>query len=211
MQAVYRSFLIAALCVAVSVFMVAGISHAKGGSPVSKVKVNVKAELEPFDTSPTPDAEGQARHHKEMRKGVIKKDEFKGMVTIPFPSPVIGDTRENATNADVRLILSRDNIDYAECRLKFQKFEVEDDDEEDDDDDDEDNGGIQAHFRVHVRTKHGVPRAKKGTCDINLTTAAIELGVPDVQAGDLATVTVVTDPNNRGADIDFLEGDFETP
>ncbi|MBZ0170448.1 hypothetical protein MELA_02953 [Candidatus Methylomirabilis lanthanidiphila] len=202
MRTFYGSLLAAALCVAISVFMFAGVSQAKGGSPVSKVKVHVRADLEPFDTSPAPDAEGQARHHKEIRKGIIKKDEFKGMVKIPVPSPDLGITKENVEHADVRLILSRNNTDYAECRLKFHEIEAEDDD---------DDGGVQAHFSIHVRTKHGVPRAKKGTCDINLATIAIDLGVPDAQAGDLATATLVTDPNNRGADIDFLEGDFETP
>ncbi|CBE69448.1 MAG: hypothetical protein F9K13_09455 [Candidatus Methylomirabilis oxygeniifera] len=203
MQALYRNLLVTTLCVAVSVLMFDGVSHANGGHSVSKVKVKVRAELEPFDTSPEPDAEGQARHHKEIRKGVIKKDEFKGMVTIPVPSPDLGITRDNAKNADVRLILSHDTIDYAECLLKFGGFEDEDDDSDDDDE------AAQAHFRVHVRTKHGAAVAKKGTCDINLTTVAVDLGVPDVQDGDLATITLVTDSNNRGTDIDFLEGTFE--
>lgn len=204
MQAVYRSLLVAALCVAVSVFMVNGISHAKGGSPVSKVKVHVRAELEPFDTSPEPDADGKVRHHKEVRKGVTKKDEFKGKVKIPVdPASALGLVDEtSAENADIRVILRRNNTDYAECLLEFEEFEEEDDD---------DDEGVQAHYRIHVRIKKGAAIAKKGTCDIDLTTVAINLGVPDVVAGDIATVTLVTNPNNRGADIDFLEGIFEKP
>lgn len=219
MQAVYRSLLVAALCVAVSVFMVAGISHAKGGSHISKVKVHVRANLEPCgavtpatspcdpaSTPPEPNAEGKVWRHKEARKGVTKKDEFKGVVKIPVDSAsalgIVDET--SAENADIRVILSRNGADYAECRLELE--EIEEDEEEDGDDE-----GVQAHYRVHVRIKKGAAIAKKGTCDINPTTAAIDLGVPDVQAGDLATVTVVTDPNNRGADIDFLDGDFETP
>lgn len=203
MRAFYRNLLTVALCVAISVFMVAGIGHANGSHSVSKVKINVRAELEPFDTSPVTDAEGMARHHKEIRKGVVKKDELKGMVKILVPASALGITNEEtAEHADIRLILSRNGADYAECLLEFDEIEAEDDDDDEE---------VQAHFRVHVRTKHGVPRAKKGTCDVDLTTAAIDLGVPDVQAGDLGTVALITDPNNRSLDVDFLDGIFEKP
>ncbi len=198
MHALYRSLLVTALCVAVSGFMFAGTGSANGGSPVSKLKVHVKAELEPFDTSPEPDAEGTMRHVKEVRKGVIKVDKFKGTVKIPIPASALGIVDEaSAENADIRLILSHAGTDFAECRLVFDEIEGEDDDDDDDE--------LQAKFKVHVRIKKGTPQAKKGVCDIDLLTPDIQSGVPDARVDDVATVTLVT----GGTPTDFLEGTFE--
>ncbi|WP_337286899.1 hypothetical protein [Candidatus Methylomirabilis sp.] len=62
--------MVTTLCVALSVFMFEGVSHANGGS---HVKLKARAELEPFGASPEPDAEGKARHNKKVnKKGVLK-------------------------------------------------------------------------------------------------------------------------------------------
>ncbi len=192
MRVLYKSLVATILCVAVSVFMFADISQAKkggsSGSSSSKVKIDVRAELETFDESPEPDAEGQARHKKETRtrngETTTKKDEFKATVKIPVPSPALGITDEaSAENADIRLILRREDADFAVCFLEFQ--EIEDDDE--------------AEFKVDVRIKKGALREKKGMCTM---TADGSHDIPDAQAGDVATATV-----NGGTAI--LQGTFE--
>lgn len=180
MRALYRSLVVTTLCVAVSVFMFDGVSHANGGS---QVKLKVRAELEPFDTSPEPDAEGKARHNKKVnKKGVLKKDEFIATVEIPIdPASALGIVdRASAENADIRLILSRDGAPFAECLLEFREFDGDD----------------EAKFKVDVRIKKGALREKKGAC--NVSTGP---GVPDAQAGDVATA--------RTGGIDFLQGTFE--
>ena len=208
MRVLYKSLVVTTLCVAVSVFMLADVSHAK----VSKVKVHVVADLEPCGaaapttspcdpagTPPAPDAEGRMRRIKEIRKGVIKVDKFKGTVKIPIPASALGIVDEaSAENADIRLILSRNGTDFAECLLEFDEIDEDDDDDE-----------LQAQFKVHVRIHKGTTQAKKGVCDIDLETSDIQSGVPDSQSGDVATATFVIDPNTRGADVDFLQGTFE--
>jgi Fe-S cluster assembly iron-binding protein IscA len=206
MRALRRGLLVATICLAVSVFLSAGVSHAKSGS---EVKVEVEAELEPCGalapatspcatggTIPEPGAEGEAKHEKETKKGVVKKDEFKGEVRIPVdPASVLGIVDEAAAEgADVRLILSRAGVDIAECRLAFDEIEEEDDDDE-----------VQAEFKVDVRIKKGAVQAKKGECDIDLLTAGIQSGVPDAQADDVATARLVV----GGTPTDFLQGTFD--
>lgn len=213
MRALQRSLLVTTLCFAVSVFMSAGAGHANGGSSGSKVKVDVRAELEPCGavapatvpcdpagTPPEPDAKGKMRHQKEIRKGVLKKDEFKGNVKMRVhPASALGIVDEaSAENADIRLILSRNSTDFAECFLQFDEFDDDDDEEE-----------IQAVFKIHVRMKKGAVKVTKGVCDVDLGTAGIQSGVPDAQDGDLATATLVRNPADRTQDIDFLQDIFE--
>lgn len=179
MRALYRSLLVATLCVAVSVFMFDGVSDAKKGGG-SKVKLEVRAELEPFGSpAPEPDAEGKARHKKETRTKndvmTIKKDEFKAAVEFPVPSPGLEIADEAAAeDAEVLLILSRGGVDFATCLMEFD--EVEDD---------------EAEFKVDVRIRKDTLRERKGTCGGS---------VPDAQAGDVATATLNGTP--------FLQGTF---
>lgn len=209
MRTLPKRLLAAPLCLAVSVFMLAGVSYAKKGG--SKVKVEVEADLQPCGASalatspcdptgipPEPDAEGEAKHKKETRNGVIKKDEFKGKVKIPIDqNSQLGIIDEAAAEgADIRLILSRAGVDFAECRLAFDEIEAED-------------GEDRAEYKVDVRIKKGAVQAKKGVCDVDLTTAAIDSGVPDALADDVVTATLVTNPANRTLDVDFLQGTFE--
>lgn len=213
MRALRRGLLVTTICLAVSVFLSAGVSHAKKAD--SKVKVKVEADLQPCGAVPTatspcdpagtplePGAEGEAKHKKETQKGVVKKDEFKGTVKIPFPSTALGITDEDkAKAADVRLILSQAGTPFAECRLAFDKIEA-------DDDDDDDDAAVMAEYKVSVRMQKGTVQAKKGVCDVDLLTADIQSGVPDAQADDLVTATLVVDSTDRTKDVDFLQGTF---
>jgi hypothetical protein len=217
MQALRRRLLVTTICLAASVFLSTGVSHAKKGG--SKIKVKVEADLQPCGavapatspcdpagTPPEPDAEGTARHEKESKSGVVKKDEFKGKVKIPVdPSSQLGIIDEAAAEgADIRMILSRDDgtglfTDFAECLLALDEVEIE---EEDDDDGD----GVQAKYKVDVRIKKGAVQAKKGVCDIDLLAAGIQSGIPDAKAGDMVTATLVANPADRTLDVDFLQG-----
>jgi len=200
MRVMRRGLLVTTTCLAASVFLSAGVSHAKKSS--STVKVKVEADLHPCGavllatspcvtggTPPEPGAEGEAKHEKETKGGVVKKDEFKGTVKIPFPSPALGIIDETAAEgADIRLILSRLGVDFAECRLVFDEIEAEDDD---------DDVAVMAEYKVDVRIKRGAVQAKKGEC----TTMAGVSVVPDAQAGDVVTATTLG--------VDFLQGTFE--
>lgn len=199
-----------AVCIAVSAFLSAGVSEA-----AKKVKIEVEAELEPCGaispatspcdpsgTPPEPGAEGTVEHKQESQNSVVKKNEFKAEVKIPFPSAPLGITDEAAAeSADIRLILSHaDGSEFAECRLAFAEIESEDED------DDEDDSGVYAEYKVDVRIKKGVVQAKKGTCTLIDPPGP---GVPNAMAGDVATATLVSDSTNRILDVDFLQGPFE--
>lgn len=221
MRALRRGLLVTTICLAVSVFLSAGVSHAKKGG--SKVKVEVEAELQPCgassgttspcapgETPPEPNAEGEAKHEKETKKGVVKKDEFKGKVKIPVdPASALGIVDEAAAEgADIRLILSRPSADFAECRLVFDEIEEEDGEDGEDDDDD----AVMAEYKVDVRIKKGAVQAKKGEC----TTMAGVPVVPDAKAGDVVTATKVDlteaalNRSLRTLDVDFLQGTFDS-
>lgn len=230
MRTVQKRVLVGILSLTVSIFLLDGVSHAsksksKKSVKSSEVKVKVGAHLWPSATSPEPDAEGEAKHEKETKRGIVKKDEFKAKVKIPIdPTSALGIVDEiTAQNADVRVILSRAGADVAECRLKFDKIEYEDSDDEDsddDDDDDDDGNGLQAEYKVEVQLKKGTVRAKKGLCDVNVTNvdgagnAMIDSGIPDAQAGDVATAILVDstetakNPVDRLVDTEFLQGDL---
>lgn len=240
MQALRRRFLVTTICLAVSVFLSTGVSYARTSSSKVKAKkitiiekVKVGAELEPCgavapatspcDSTGTPlesDAEGTAGREKQSRNGVVQKDEFKGKLKIPVdPGSLLGMIDELAAEgADIRMILSRDDgtglfTDFAECRLVFDEIEVEDEAHEEDSE-------AYAEYKVDVRIKKGSVQAKKGVCDVNLTNvdetgnAIIDSGIPDAQANDVASATLVdpteTDKNpaDRTLDVDFLQGTF---
>jgi hypothetical protein len=76
----------------------------------------------------------------------------------------------------------------------------------------------EAEFLVDIRNllKKAtlLPRNLAGACDTDLATPGIQDGVPVVQAGDIATVTLVdpteaaVDTASRTLDKDFLQGTF---
>ncbi len=182
---------IAALFLMVSV---PSMSVAKGGGPGTE-NARVEAELVPCCGNPEPEAKGEARRKTQSKSGVVKSDTFRAKVEIPLPSVGLGIT--DPTTADIRLALSRAGLgDYAECFLEF-----DDDDQAMSDGDTE-----EAEFGLKIRLvmKKGTPvlRSMKGQCIIAQTG---QPGVPDVQAGDVATVNSVDSSAIRTP---FLEGTF---
>jgi hypothetical protein len=211
MRVMRRGLLVTTTCLAASVFLSAGVSHAKKSS--STVKVKVEADLHPCGavlpatspcvtggTPPELGAEGEAKHEKESKGGVSKKDEFKGTVKIPVSlTSALGIFDATAAGvADIRLILSKAGGDYAECKLAFYKIEAEDDD-------DDDAAAVMAEYKVNVLIKKGAVVAKKGGCTDMAGAGPI---VPDAQLDDVATATKVVNPLDRTLDVDFLQGTF---
>jgi hypothetical protein len=160
-------------------------------------RTEVRADLAPCCGNPEANAQGHAERKTVSKSGSIKKDRFSAEVEIPIPSAGLGIT--DPTTADVRLILSRGGVAYAECFLVL-------DDEAMDQEGDDDTPGATAEFQVKVMSTPRGEREIRGQCDIDLATAGVQAGVPDVQAGDVATARVV-DPSTS-TPVDFLEGTF---
>lgn len=195
--------LITTLCLTVSTFAFTGMSLAKGPK-AKKVKTEARAELTPCcgDPLPEPDAKGKAKRKTETRSNVVQNDEFEAKVKVPVPSTGLGIIDEaTATAADLRLILARSDTPYAECLLEFDEIETEDED-----------GEVQteAEYKVKVgaRLRKGVLvlQEDKGECDTDLAAEGVQAGVPAVQEGDVATVSIV--PPAPASAIPFLEGTF---
>jgi hypothetical protein len=193
----FRTAVVAAVFLVV--FTAPSISSADkgGGHHVSKTKV--EATLLPCCGNPEPNAHGDAQRATQSKDGALKADSFKTEVEIPVPSAGLGIT--DPTTADIRVVLSRAGADYAVCFLK-----LDDDNEMDGTDDDQ--AGADFQVKVALKIKDGTPVIKsgKGQCDVDLVTPDIQPGVPDVLAGDVATVSVFhADPAPATP---FLQGTF---
>ena len=182
-----------------SVVGIPSVGVADQGGHHDGVKTEVRAQLVPCCGNPEPQAHGKADAKTQSRDGVLQQARFQAGVEIPVPSTGLGIT--DPTTADIRLVLSRDGRDYAQCFLALDT-----DNEMDANDDDDD--GAEFEVKVALKVKNGTPvlKAGKGQCDINLTMANVQPGVPDVHAGDVATVSVFH-PSPAPA-TPFLQGTF---
>jgi hypothetical protein len=189
-----------------------GVASAKNGG--SSSNIDLKANLDPCCAAASENNDGNAEYRKQTSNGAPKQERFRTQAKVELPSAALGIVdAATAGAADVRVILTRNTVDYAECALDFdvidQEVEMED-------------GQTvivnEAEFAVDIRNQlkkgHLVVRAGKGTCDVDLTTPGVQAGVPAVQSGDTATVTLV-DPSEAGLapaartlDKDFLQGSF---
>jgi hypothetical protein len=192
-------------------------SLALWASPASAKTVNTefKTDLDPCCAAPADDNGGSAEYKKQVANGTTTKQErFRAQATIELPSAALGlATVADAQAADVRVILSRASVDYAECSLVMVDIDRETEIE-----DGEAVVKTEAEFLVDVRNllkkSSLLPRNLVGACDMDLSTPGIQDGVPAVQAGDAATVTLVdpseaaVDTASRTLDKDFLQGAF---
>lgn len=186
-------------------------------SPASAKTVNteVKTDLDPCCAAPADDNGGSAEYKKQVANGTTTKQErFRAQAKIELPSATLGlATIADAQAADVRVILSRASVDYAECSLLMVDI-----DQETEIEDGEPVVKTQAEFLVDVRNllkkSSLLPRNLVGACDTDLSTPGIQDGVPVVQTGDIATVTLIdpseaaVDTPSRTLDKDFLQGTF---
>ncbi len=169
--------------------------------------LELQTRLEPCCGTPAPQAEGQGERKIRDRNAdaIPERDRFKISVEIPIPSAGLGiTTPEQAASADVRAILSRNGTPYAECFLAFDNNT---------DDDGSDDDANRAQYKVDVEElqvkSRALRRQRKGRCDIDLGAVDVQVGIPNVEAGDVVTATVVKDSGNRSLDVDFLDGVFE--
>ncbi|MBI2839007.1 MAG: hypothetical protein HYX75_11865 [Acidobacteria bacterium] len=149
----------------------------------------LRAKLRAGTGDPEPELRGDARRRTQVA-GKGSKDEFKGRIDFPFPGNSLGiTTADAAASADIRLILGRDGIDYAECFLELDEDELAD----------------EAEFKVDIRARDGRLDEKKGTIDTDLSLPGIQAGLPAVQAGD--TVRAVL--KDAGGDLRLVDGLFK--
>jgi hypothetical protein len=189
--------------------------------------LRLQTRLEPCCVAAASRVEGQAERRLRDRNGdtIPERDRFKVTVEIPLPTPELGlTTPEQASSADVRVILSRGHSPYAECFLRLdgvvddsgnQSLHSSGDDDSGHDigDDNGTDSTARAQYKLDLELLQakGVKRLrqKKGTCDIDLTTEGRQSGMPNIQPGDVALATIVTNPADPATDIDFLEGTFD--
>lgn len=156
-------------------------------------KVKIRARLSDAVGVVT-DARGQAERELEQERKKAK-DSFKITVKVPVPSVIPALPSENeAANLALKATLARGGVPYALCSLSLDRF----------DDSDDDSSSVVAEYKVDLRSetkKNRVrSRNRKGSCDIDLSTAGDQLGIPDAIASDTVTI------NDGTADI--LVGTF---
>ena len=158
------------------------IGSAMGGP----ARTEITASMEPALWDPEPEAGGCLRRVTVRAHGVVTADRFRAIVKVPLPSPGLGiPTEASARTADIRLILSRGGLPYAERRLVFVRVQSEDQ--------------AEAEYRLDLRRAPGPHPAR--TAD-----APPGAGLPDLHRGDAVTAVLVVDPNDRAKDIEFLSG-----
>ena len=199
----------------VRVLAVAGLALWAAPASAKTVNTEFKTDLDPCCAAPADDNGGSAEYKKQVANGTTTKQErFRAQARIELPSAALGlATVADAEAADVRVILTRASVDYAECSLVMV-----DTDQETELEDGELVVKTEAEFLVDVRNilRKGslLPRNLVGACDTDLATPGIQDGVPVVQADDVATVTLVdptgaaVDTASRTLDKDFLQGTF---
>jgi len=184
-----KAIMLGTVWVALSLFVLSGAIYAKSSS--STVVTKFETELEPCALCPEPEAEGDGKFILKTQAGLVKDKTFTGKVELPIPNTLGIIDATTAQSAVVHLILSRLVLgvltQYADCTLAFAEIEQELED------------GVletEVEYKVDVRLKKGAVVNKKGSCVVN----GIVGGLPDVLAGDVATVFV------NGVQI--LEGTF---
>jgi len=184
-----------------SSLVVAPIGAAYAAAPVTQT-LSV-ADLTPCCGNPVPDATGIAQSNSLSKADVGQADIFSSRIIIPSStsSTITIATSASDSSADIRVVLSRGGLDYAEC------FPVR----EHDGPDDHSSSGGSSTFAVDIVkvTFHSVTVFKQvqGRCDVDLSTGGIQPGVPAVQAGDVATASSVVNSIRT----DFLSGIFVQP
>lgn len=177
-------------------------TSAKSSSKKAKeLKTELEAKLRPTLTSPEPKARGEAEFEAKT-----DKQEFEAKVKVPYPSTALGITDEaTAVAALLQIQLSRPPATlgglptpYASCALELSEIEIEF----------EDGVAVEGHAVykavVEAKSKLGVVelKEKRGACDVDLVTANAQPGVPAVQSGDLASVSIGAVP------VELLTGTF---
>jgi hypothetical protein len=187
----------AAVAVVACGFVVVTVGAVPAGAIVGAVTQTLNvAALEPCCGNPIPGASGTAQSNVLVKTGTAEADVFSASVTLPHQS--LGLTNSPPSSTDIRLVLSRGGVDYAECFL-VAIFN-------------DDNGNSESStFVVNivkvVLNSGTIFKQLAGKCDVDLGTAGVQPGVPAVQTDDVATAVNIV--NYVGTD--FLSGTFVQP
>lgn len=172
-----------------------GEGKRRSRAPAPPSQLDLRAILAPCCESLEPDAKGELRHSTRLRKRRPDQYNFSASVRIPIPSPTLG--LHDATGAGaavVSVLLSRSGTPYADCVLAADEIDADDDENESRNEDEDEDQELSARYSLRLRLflKKGVwaLKADKGYCDTDLAAAGIQNGMPNVQTGDVATVTI---------------------
>ena len=115
------------------------------------------------------------------------KTEFSAEVKIPVPSSALAVTDSAVATSATMFLVLRNNlgVDYAECHLDLNNIKTATK---------RGVSGVIAEYEVKVSDRNGFLQASRGVCDIDLVTVGIQSGIPLIQYGDSAEVTI--DTNN---------------
>lgn len=162
-------------------------------------RINLKAALAPIaELQPATLASGKLTK-RSMGKGRGDRSaqavHMRASMDLPLPSvmPAIADEAAAAAARFV-LVLRREGIDYAQCSLALARVENKE-------------GALVAHFKLHLQQfiKKNKLRVKamKGACDIDLSLADVQSGMPAIMAEDEAVVQQLI---SESESIEFLKG-----
>ena len=113
------------------------------------------------------------------------KTEFSAEIKIPVPSSALAVTDSAVASSATMFLVLRNNlgVDYAECHLDLNNIKTVT------------KRGVSsviAEYEVKISDRKGFLQASLGVCDIDLATVGIQSGIPLIQYGDSAEVTIDT-------------------
>ena len=113
------------------------------------------------------------------------KTEFSAEIKIPVPSSALAVTDSAVASSATMFLVLRNNlgVDYAECHLDLNNIKTVT------------KRGVSsviAEYEVKISDRNGFLQASLGVCDIDLATVGIQSGIPLIQYGDSAEVTIDT-------------------
>src|SRR5258706_327390 len=138
------------------------------------------AALEPCCGNPVPGATGTAQSNVLVKTGSAEADIFSASVTLPQQS--LGAQNNPSPSADIRLVLSRGGVNYAECFL-VPVFH--------DSNGDSENQTFVVNIVKVVLNSGTIFKQLAGRGDVDLGTDGTQPGVPALQTGDVATAVNV--------------------
>jgi len=188
--------LVAAISLVFSASVAAGNDHGKNndenhvethasnhvenhGNLASSSKTKLKSYL---TSGVEPLAQGEIKLEQQT-----SKTEFSAEVKIPVPSSALAVTDSAVATSATMFLVLRNNlgVDYAECHLDLNNIKTATK---------RGVSGVIAEYEVKVSDRNGFLQASRGVCDIDLVTVGIQSGIPLIQYGDSAEVTI--DTNN---------------
>jgi hypothetical protein len=188
--------LVAAISLVFSASVTAGNDHGKNndenhvethasnhvenhGNLASSSKTKLKSYL---TSGVEPLAQGEIKLEQQT-----SKTEFSAEVKIPVPSSALAVTDSAVATSATMFLVLRNNlgVDYAECHLDLNNIKTATK---------RGVSGVIAEYEVKVSDRNGFLQASRGVCDIDLVTVGIQSGIPLIQYGDSAEVTI--DTNN---------------